>query len=65
LASRLITVAMLPLCMALSIDVYVLAGLIFESRVDAAFVALVLFSLFFTLWFVFPRLAQHQQEPHA
>jgi hypothetical protein len=56
LASRLITLAMVPLMLGISLDAFVVARLILEDVAAAAIVALALFCLFSALWFVFPCL---------
>jgi hypothetical protein len=56
LASRLITLAMAPLMLGISLDAFVVARLILKDVAAAAIVALGLLCLFSALWFVFPRL---------
>jgi hypothetical protein len=56
LASRLMTLAMVPLMLGICLDAFVVSRLILEDFAAAAIVALALLCLFSALWFVFPRL---------
>ena len=55
LASRLVSVAMLPLAAGLSLDLYLVAHAITGDPRVAIAVGVVMFALFVALWFVFPR----------
>ena len=57
LASRLLTMAMLPLLLAVVLEVFLVARLIAHSLALSVGVALVVLALFAYLWFAFPRLA--------
>jgi Family of unknown function (DUF6328) len=61
LASRLITLAMVPLMLGICLDAFVVARLILEDVAAAAIVALTLLCLFSALWFVFPRLRSRRR----
>lgn len=65
LASWLITLAMASLILGLSLDVYVLAALIFQSAIAAVSVASGLFLVFVYLWFIFPRAAHRGPNREA
>jgi hypothetical protein len=55
LASRVITIAMVPLVLGLATEIYVVASLVVDPRVAAAAALLVAF-LFALLWFALPLL---------
>lgn len=65
LASRLITLGMFTLMVALTIDCYLVAGIILRSALYALFIALGLALIFVSLWFVMPRLVRRRsaREP--
>jgi hypothetical protein len=54
-ASTLLTWAMVPLMLGLSIDMYVITMAMFHSPAAALVVALALLTITSTLWFVIPR----------
>lgn len=54
-ASRLLTWAMVPLMLGLSIDMYVITMAMFRSWEGSLAVASALFVTYATLWFVIPR----------
>jgi hypothetical protein len=54
LASRLVTAAMVPLMLALCIEVYLLGHMAVKSMAAGIASAGLLFAVLFTLWFVFP-----------
>ena len=54
LASWLIAAAMVPLMIALSLEVYLLGRLVLADAWSAAAIAAALFAVFAALWFVFP-----------
>jgi len=54
LASRLVTIAMLPLAVALCLEVYLLGGVILGDRTASFLVAGMLMLIFAGLWYVFP-----------
>jgi len=54
LASWLIAAAMVPLMLALSLEVYLLGRLVLADAWSAAAIAVALFAVFAALWFVFP-----------
>jgi len=55
LASRLVSVAMLPLAAGLAIDVHLVARVITGRPTLAATIGVVVFVLFVALWFAFPQ----------
>jgi hypothetical protein len=57
LATRLITIAMLPLAAAIAIDAYLLSRLVFEATWMAVTLAAVVLGIFVGLWFAFPLIA--------
>jgi hypothetical protein len=59
LASRMIAVAMLPLMIALCLEVYLLGRVILHDRWISIVVAGVLLTIFAGLWFVFPFTVRH------
>jgi len=54
MAGRFILWAMLLLAIGISIDVYVVGGMVLGSTAGAAAIALALLLMFATLWFIFP-----------
>lgn len=60
-ASRLLLLSMFPLMLGISFDFYLIARLILHNTIISLLLATVLFTLFATLWFVFPRLSFLQQ----
>ena len=54
-ATTLMLWSMPPLALAISIDVYVVARAVFETRLQAALIAAVLLLVLTVLWFVLPR----------
>lgn len=61
-SSRLITWALAPLAMAISLDAYVLSRLVLRERWGALLLALFVGALFVGAWFVFPRMARRRLE---
>ena len=55
LSSRLVTWAMAPLLVAISLDSFLVARIILHSLTVSIIIATVLLGLFIGLWFVFPR----------
>ncbi len=60
LATRLLLLGMLPLLVALCIDIYLIARIIAGSQL-ASMLAVAVGSLFITLWFILPRINNKQQ----
>lgn len=56
-ASWLLMSAMVPLMVAVAIDVYLVAHVILRRQLSAAALAAVVFLVFSTVWFVVPQLA--------
>jgi len=54
LASNLIALAMLPLAAGISMDVFVVAGVVTEDQVLSAALGTLLFCVFVGAWFAFP-----------
>ena len=54
IATRLLLWSMLPLALGISIDFYLVARIVMRSRL-VSFFAVAIFGLFFTLWFLLPR----------
>ncbi|MFO0578119.1 MAG: DUF6328 family protein [Polyangia bacterium] len=63
LASRLLTLGMFTLMLALSLDCYLVAGIILRSAWFALFIAIGLALIFVSLWFVMPRLVRPGAAP--
>ena len=59
LASRFIA-AMIPLMVALSLEVYLLGRRVLNGAAMAAWIAGTVFALFAALWFVFPMAMRHR-----
>ena len=57
IASRLVAVAMVPLMLGISIDVYLLGLMITDNVFVSSLIGSVSLVLFFGLWFVFPFVA--------
>jgi uncharacterized membrane protein len=55
IAGRLLLLSMFPLMLGISLDFYLIAKLILNNSLLSLLLALILLSLFATLWFVFPR----------
>jgi len=55
LSSRLLLWSMFPLMMAICVDVYLIATMIFQNRIWSLLVAMSLLALFFMLWILLPR----------
>lgn len=55
LSSRLLLWSMFPLMMAICVDVYLIATMIFQNRIWSLLVAMSLLGLFFMLWILLPR----------
>jgi Family of unknown function (DUF6328) len=56
LASRLMTLAMVPLMLGLCLDLYVVANAVLANGAASAALAAMFLALFLTLWFVFPQI---------
>jgi len=56
IASRLLLLSMLPLMLGISFDFYLIARLILNRPLLSLLLSTMLFILFATLWFLFPRL---------
>jgi hypothetical protein len=54
LSSSLLLASMFPLVLGLCLEVYLIAGLVVESRAGAALIAAPLFIIFMILWIVVP-----------
>jgi hypothetical protein len=63
LTSRLITAAMVPLLLALCMEVYLLVTMVIASAFWALLIALALAAVFVGTWFVFPAVMQ-RRRPH-
>lgn len=61
-ASRLITVAMVPLLLAIAIDVGLVSNIITKSVAISFAVAIALLSFFTWFWFVVPRHGRHPKQ---
>jgi len=59
ISTRLLILSMLPLAAAISLDFYLIAGIIVPAA--AAILAALLFLVFFALWFVLPRVRALQR----
>jgi hypothetical protein len=62
IASRLVAVAMVPLMLAISLDVYLLGLMITDNVFVSSLIGSVSLVLFFGLWFVFPFVASRYGE---
>jgi hypothetical protein len=62
LATRLITIAMWPLAIAIAIDAYLLSRVVFEAPWIAGVLAAAVLIGLVGLWFVLPRLARTQRD---
>jgi hypothetical protein len=60
IATRLLLWSMLPLELGISIDFYLVARIVMKSRL-VGFLAVAIFGLFFTLWFLLPRVRALQK----
>ena len=56
IASRLLLLSMFPLMLGISLDFYLIARLVLNNAVISLLLAIPLFGLFATLWFLLPRL---------
>jgi hypothetical protein len=65
LASRFITVAMVPLMLALTIDIYLVAKLALKATPISVALAVGMLILFGGLWFVFPQIVSHQRARNS
>jgi hypothetical protein len=65
LASILIATAMVPLMVALCIEVYLLGTVILQQRAISIVLAVVLLAIFAGLWFVFPLMMHHVRGGNA
>jgi hypothetical protein len=59
LSSRLVTLSMFPLAIGLSLDVYLIGRVVFDSVAASAACALALFAVLMLLWLALPR---HEQK---
>ena len=55
LSSLLLRISMLPLALGLTLDVYLIARIVFEAPAVAAAFAVILFAVLLLLWIVLPR----------
>ena len=55
LSSLLLRISMLPLALGLTLDVYLIARIVFEGRAVAAAFAVILLAVLVLLWVVLPR----------
>ena len=62
LTSRLLTVAMLMLALAICLDIYIVSAMILASQAFSALVGLFLFATYIGAWFVFPRWRKRQRD---
>jgi hypothetical protein len=62
LISTLIAAAMLPLMIALCLDIYLVGFVIFGDRVASAILAGAVFLVFLALWFAFPLMMRMQHR---
>jgi hypothetical protein len=62
IASRLLLLSMFPLMLGISLDFYLIARLVLNDTVISLLLAMLLLSLFATLWFLLPRLNYLQQK---
>jgi cytochrome bd-type quinol oxidase subunit 2 len=62
LASRLMTVAMVPLMLGLCLDIYLVSEVILRSPVTSVAIVSLLFCVFLTLWFIYPQ-AKRRRPP--
>ena len=60
-ASRLLLLSMFPLMLGITFDFYLIARLILNNTLLSLILAALLFCLFSTLWFLFPRLTLLQK----
>ena len=60
ISTRLLLMSMLPLAIAICLECYLIAGLIL-SPAAGVLLAVVLFTMFMTLWFVLPRVEALQR----
>lgn len=65
LASVFIAAAMVPLMLALSVEVYLLARIIIENRAVSIVLAGVQLAIFAGLWFVLPWIKRRRLKPHG
>ena len=63
LISWMIAIAMVPLAIALGLEIYVVGTVILEARLTSALVAIGLVVIFAALWFAFP-FAMRKRERH-
>src|SRR4030095_4502882 len=56
IASRLLLLSMFPLMLGISLDFYLIAKLVLNDTVISLLLAILLLSVFATLWFLLPRL---------
>lgn len=61
LASRFLTIAMVPLMLALTIDIYIIAKLALERMPICITLAAGMLVLYTGLWFVFPQIVSHRR----
>ena len=64
-ASALLAGAMLPLLLGLSLDAYVIAHIVTRDSYAALGVSVGIFVVLGGLWYVFPRLADHDGAPRS
>jgi uncharacterized protein DUF6328 len=65
LASLFVAAAMVPLMLALCIEVYILAAIVLDSPFWSVALAALLLCLFTMLWFILPRVPRNRRGPLA
>jgi hypothetical protein len=60
ISSKLLLVALAPLAVGLSLDVFLLGKLVVGQDAIAALLALVVFATMVAMWYVFPHAANRQ-----
>ncbi len=65
LASRLLLWSMIPLMLGISLDFYLIARMILASSLLSLFFAIILVTVFSSLWFLLPHLARLQKFASA
>jgi hypothetical protein len=61
-ASRLLMAAMVPLMVALTMEVYLIARLVLERRAPSLVLALIVFVTFAAIWFVWPWISRRTRR---
>jgi hypothetical protein len=65
IASTFVTIAMIPLMLAIAIDVYLVSKLACEAEPVSIALSAALLLVFVGLWFVFPRIMMRRRGPRA